>query len=158
MHDGSLSLLKSPYLSWLIFLTSVEHFIAMLGIESALKNFGRKVHDWLKKGPFYMWICFYISTRWICRIYQHSDTFYSFCYKLSSRQHLVNVPFFQLKRTLCGVFICLFIYSFCWWVSLKYISKSEEISVYNKYLQKPAKRFQFKESIFVYFHILTCVC
>ena len=31
----------------------------------------------------------------------------------------------------CGVFICLFIYSFCWRVGVKCISKLEEISVYN---------------------------
>ena len=32
-----------------------------------------------------------------------------------------------------GVFICLLIYSFCWWVSLKCICRSEEIFEDNIY-------------------------
>ena len=31
------------------FLLFLDHFIAMYGIESVLKNFWEKVHDWLKQ-------------------------------------------------------------------------------------------------------------
>ena len=86
-----------------------------------------------KKDLFNCKFFFYISTGWMRGAYLRSEVFYSFCYKPSSREHLVNVTFFFSSETYpCGVFICLFIYSFCWWVSLKYICKSEEISAYNK--------------------------
>ena len=42
---------------------------------------------------------------------------------------------FSTETYACGVFICLFIYIFCWCIGLKCISKSEEISVYNKNIQ-----------------------
>ena len=77
----------------------IDHFIAMFGIETALKNLGG-VYDWLKKGVFKLWIYFYISTGWMRRAYQRSNVFYSFRSKPSFRQHPVNVIFFQLKRTL----------------------------------------------------------
>ena len=67
--------------------------------------------------------------------YLSSNVFYSFFLsKLLSRQHAINVvTIFQLKQT-CGFFKILFIHSFCRWVSLKYISKSEEISVFDIYI------------------------
>ena len=40
--------------------------------------------------------------------------------------------FFSSETFALSVFICFFIYSFYWWVGLKCICKSEEISVYNK--------------------------
>ena len=38
---------------------------------------------------------------------------------------------FSTKIYARGVFICFFIYSFCWWVGLECTRKSENISVYN---------------------------
>ena len=126
-RDGSL------FSEWTGFLNFCWPFYSQ---RSTRKNFGRKIHDWLKKGHFFY--CKFIFT------FQPGGstepTFTATCFiPFVINHHLGNIRLmlpFPTETYTHGVFIN----SFCWWVGLKCISKSEEIFIYNRkmleYFQK----------------------
>ena len=85
--------------------------LSCLGQISSKKNLGGG--SWLveKENLFNCKFKIYISTGWMCSTYLCSDVFYSFWSWLSSRQHLVNINFFNWN--ICLWCFYLFIYSFC---------------------------------------------
>ena len=110
------SLLEILGVGWL-FENFCWPFIATFGIESAPKNLGWKVHDWLEKKALFN--CKFIFTFQPdgCAKPTCAVTFYSFWSKPSSRQYPFNVTFFQLKRTLMVfLLVCLFIHFAGEWV------------------------------------------
>ena len=101
------------------------------------KTFERKDMIGWKMDFFNCEFSFYISTGWLRRAYLHSNVFYSFFIILHPDNIRFMLPFFFNWNICLRYFICLFIYSFCRWVGLKFICKSEAISEYNTGISWP---------------------
>ena len=128
-------LLEIPGVDWLFWI-SIDCFIAMFEIESAPKNFRRKVNDWfLKKDLFNYRFIFTFQPDGCSEPTCAATCFIHFGHYRPDNNRYRLLFFFSSETYARGVFICLFIYSFCWWVRLECIYKSAEISVYdsNKY-------------------------
>ena len=99
-------LVRSPPESTNFLKTFVGHFIATFGVDSAPKNFGEKVTRLVEKRTFLIVNLFLNLNRM-----DERTCFNSFRSQPSSRQHPINVTFFQLKRMLVVfLFVCLFIH------------------------------------------------